>query len=232
MSTSESDLENSFPHLSIWTPKSIVLTPEEAIYAQIKAVELAGRTCYKSEDKVTSDSHEKFIRAIISRNHESVLEHTMITVKVVTNLGVARELERHRHSVMIGDHCTALSQESTRYVNQGKEKFGRRVSVCLTDMSSITPEQRGELLKAYDSAAEVYLKLSEQGVKPDVLRSVLPLVSKTEMVISCSVREWRAILKLRLSKAAHSDMRELMKLVYNDFMKLCPLFFEDIIVPE
>lgn len=48
----------------------------------LKHIELCGRVCYKSEDKITNDSAEKFVRNIVNRGHTSVLEHG--TVYLVT----------------------------------------------------------------------------------------------------------------------------------------------------
>lgn len=206
----------------LYEPDAEILTPYTAIYNQLKAMEEAGRTCYKSENLITEDSHKRFLKMLIDRHHESVLEHSCVSVKIRTNLGVARELERHRHSNIINDHLLALSCESTRYVNQGKEKFGKRVALC--PGSDVSPD----MLASVNEIAGKYLELSEQGVKPDVLRALLPLCAKADMVFSGSIREWRAVLKLRLSKAAHVDVREVMSILLNKFMTLCPELFEDI----
>lgn len=159
---------------------------------------------------------------LIDRHHESVLEHSCVSVKIRTNLGVARELERHRHSNIINDHLLALSCESTRYVNQGKEKFDKRVAICPSE------EFDSNMLAAVNDIAGKYLELSEAGVKPDVLRGLLPLCAKADMVFSASIREWRAVLKLRLSKAAHPDVRKVMGILLNKFMAIAPELFEDI----
>ena len=82
----------------------------------LKNIERVGRTCYKSEDKITDDSAEKFVRMIIDRGHESVLEHEKITVLFVCDRGVSHELVRHR--------IASFSQESTRYCNYSKKSLG------------------------------------------------------------------------------------------------------------
>lgn len=87
----------------------------ETTYEQLlRLIEKAGRVCYKSEDKIGEGSAEKFIKGIISRGHEAVLEHGTITVKVICDRGVTHEVVRHR----IGAYC----QESTRYVDSGHFK--------------------------------------------------------------------------------------------------------------
>ena len=75
----------------------------------LRKIELSGRVCYKSEDRITEDSAEKFIRGIIKRGHESVLEHVSLSVRVICDRGVTHEIVRHR--------IASYSQESTRYCN-------------------------------------------------------------------------------------------------------------------
>ena len=73
----------------------------------LRKIEQCGRTCYKSENKITDSSAEQFVRNIIQRGHESVLEHVNITVKFICDRGVSHEIVRHR--------IASYSQESTRY---------------------------------------------------------------------------------------------------------------------
>ena len=80
----------------------------------LQMIERAGRTCYKSEDRITSDSAENFVAGIVKLGHESVLEHANATFKIVTDRGVTHELVRHR--------IASYSQESTRYVKYDKIK--------------------------------------------------------------------------------------------------------------
>lgn len=80
----------------------------------LKRLEQCGRVCYKSEDKITEGSAEKFVAGIIKRGHEAVLEHCSFTVKFICDRGVSHEIVRHR----MASYC----QESTRYcdpVGQG-----------------------------------------------------------------------------------------------------------------
>jgi thymidylate synthase (FAD) len=75
----------------------------------LKNIERYGRTCYKSEDRITSDSARKFVATILKSGHESVIEHEKVTVRVVCDRGVTHEIVRHR--------IASYSQESTRYCN-------------------------------------------------------------------------------------------------------------------
>lgn len=87
-----------------------IMTPINAkdIYQML---EKAGRTCYKSEDKITEESAEKFVRAIVKRGHEAMLEHASLTVRFIVDRGVSHELVRHR--------IASFAQESTRYCVAG-----------------------------------------------------------------------------------------------------------------
>lgn len=87
----------------------------------LKRLEQCGRVCYKSEDKITEGSAEKFVAGIIKRGHEAVLEHCSFTVKFICDRGVSHEIVRHR----MASYC----QESTRYCNYGKGKFGEEITV-------------------------------------------------------------------------------------------------------
>lgn len=54
----------------------------------LTTIEAAGRTCYKSEDKITDGSAEKFVRGIIKRGHEAVIEHGSLSQSVLSATGV------------------------------------------------------------------------------------------------------------------------------------------------
>ena len=87
----------------------------------VKKIERIGRVCYKSEGKITEDSAEKFIRGLLTRQHESVIEHENVTVRFVCDRGVTHEIVRHR--------IASYSQESTRYCNYSGDKFNSQITV-------------------------------------------------------------------------------------------------------
>ena len=62
----------------------------------LQLIELAGRTCYKSENRISPMSAETFVRSLIRRGHESVLEHASATLRFICDRGVSHELVRHR----------------------------------------------------------------------------------------------------------------------------------------
>jgi thymidylate synthase (FAD) len=186
----------------------------------LKHVELCGRICYKSEGKITDDSYRPFMNVILTKKHESVLEHFSISVKFITDRAVTHEIVRHR--------LAAYSQESQRYCNYSQDKYGN-------DVTFIKPrwcEEGSDLYLMWkdscSNSEKVYLDLLKQGVKPENARSVLPNCTKTEIVMTANLREWRHVLKLRTSKQAHPDMQALMKPLLAEFKEQIPLVFDDI----
>lgn len=190
----------------------------------MKHIEKAGRVCYKSENNISNDSAEKFIRNIIKRGHESVIEHVSITFKIICDRGVSHEIVRHR--------MASYSQESTRYCNYSQDKFGN-------ELSFIKPcfwETDSESYKIWESTMlqieKNYFSLISNGASPQEARSILPNSLKTEIYITMNLREWRHFLKLRTSKASHPQMQEISIMIYNILVKKLPAIFDDIEITQ
>lgn len=169
-------------------------------------IEIAGRVCYQSEPK---GDPEKFIRMIIKRGHESVLEHGSLTFKVRTNRAIANEIVRHR--------LASYSQESTRYVKYDDIEF--------------IPGDRFEGSFAEDMLIRIeytYQILIAKGLKPEEARDILPNCTATTLVMTMNFRELRHFLKLRLDKAAHPQIRELAGMMLDILKEKYPVFVEDI----
>lgn len=179
----------------------------------LQDIERIGRVCYKSEHRITDFSAIPFVRNIIARGHESVLEHISITVRFVTDRAIANELVRHR--------IAAYSQESTRYCNY-KDK------IEFIYPKNVSDKQLQLIMEACACAATTYQALIADGATPEVARDVLPLCTKTELIATYNLREWRHILRLRTDKAAHPKMRELMQTLLQFFQGLVPIIFDDI----
>ena len=171
----------------IWCTKN----PEQVI-------EEAGRTCYKSEDQINDVSASTFIRMILKRGHDSVLEHASASFRIITDRGITHEIVRHR--------LASYSQESTRYCNYGKEKFGNEITVVKPSGIDNLVKQ-ANWIKGVEEAEKAYFCLLEKDCPPQVARSVLPTCLKTEIVMTCNFREWRHFLKLRMAEAAHPDIQ-------------------------
>ena len=181
-------------------------------------MEEAGRTCYKSDSKGTVEGAEKFIRGIIKRGHESVIEHFTITVKVITDRGTTHQIVRHR--------LASYSQESTRYCNYSKDKFGNEITVIKPNFDEDSLNYKNWKSCCEDSEI-AYLHLLGDGATPEQARAVLPTCLKTELVMTMNAREWRHFLKMRLDKAAQKEIRDLAQMILEQFKEKYPVFFED-----
>lgn len=183
-------------------------------------IEAAGRTCYKSEDKITEGSAEKFIRGIIKRGHEAVIEHGSLSVRFVCDRGVSHEIVRHR----IAAYC----QESTRYCNYANDQFNSEITV-IKPIYLAEDSYGYSLWKGACTGAEsVYFELLNFGCTPQEARAVLPNSLKTEVVMTADIREWRHFLRLRTAPAAHPQMREVAGMLAVLLKDTYPVFFEDI----
>lgn len=199
---------------------------------ELKLIELAGRTCYKSEDKITDESAKKFVKNIVSRGHEAMLEHSILSVKFICDRGVSHELVRHR--------LASFAQESTRYCNYSKDKFGNELTFIdpfFFCQKGICNRDNGLLYNIWldecESAENAYLKLLELGATPQEARSVLPNSIKTEVVVTMNYREWRHFFKLRAARftgPAHPQMEEITRPLLEEVKKLIPVVFDDIVI--
>ncbi len=183
----------------------------------LKKLELCGRTCYKSEDKITDGSAEKLVRRVISSGHESVIEHEKVTVRIICDRGVSHEIVRHR--------IASYSQESTRYCNYGKAGELTFIQPCFFPEGS---DQYRVWAEAMEAAEHAYLALLCDGASPQEARRVLPNSLKTEIVVTMNLREWRHFLKLRTAKAAHPQIREIAVPLLAEFQRRIPVIFDDI----
>jgi thymidylate synthase (FAD) len=186
----------------------------------IRKIERAGRTCYKSEDRMTGDSARGFVRRILNSGHHSVIEHTAITVKLTCDRGVTHELVRHR--------VASYSQESTRYANYSQDRFGKGITVIRPPFWSEDSPAYREWVEAMKAVEAHYMRLIEMGAKPEEARSVLPNSLKTEIVMTCNIREWRHVFSLRCAPQAHPQIRQLMFALLQEFHRRIPVLFDDL----
>jgi thymidylate synthase (FAD) len=184
-------------------------------------IERSGRACYRTEGRIAPESAPRFIRMLMApdRGHESVLEHASASFLIVCDRGVSHELVRHR--------LASFSQESTRYCNYSKDKFGSEITVLRPSRIQAT----GRIFARWESSCEeserAYLAMLAEGAAPEEARSVLPTCLKTELAMSANFREWRHVLHLRLSPAAHPDARVIAGLLRDQLKVLAPAVFEE-----
>jgi len=185
----------------------------------LKNLEKYGRVCYKSEARITADSAKKFLRNAIKRGHLSLIEHEKVTVRVICDRGVTREIVRHR--------LASYSQESTRYCDYTGEMVVIRP--LFFEVRSMVFDI---WLSAMRKAEDYYRELRGLGASPQEARSVLPNSLKTEIVITYNLREWRHFFSLRCSKRAHPQMRQIAVPLLKEFKKQIPVIFDDIVIDE
>lgn len=182
----------------------------------LRDLERYGRVCYKSEHLITEESAKDFIGRILKSGHESVIEHKSITVRIICDRGVTHEIVRHR----IGSY----SQESTRYCNYCKKGIQ-----FIEPIFFVKDKEKYNLwLSAIKNCEKAYNQLIEIGATPQEARSVLPNSLKTEIIVTYNLREWRHFFRLRCSKAAHPQMREVSCSMLKEFKERIPVIFDDI----
>jgi len=187
--------------------------------AILEKIERAGRVCYKSEDRITPGSAQKFVAMIIKHGHESVLEHVQISARVICDRGVTHEIVRHR--------LASYSQESTRYCNYAKGAFGSELTFikpCFWEEGSV---QYGIWHESMAAIEAQYMRLIEAGATPEQARSILPNSLKTEIVMSMNLRAWRHFFRLRTNTASHPQMREIAGMMLEGFRAAMPVVFDD-----
>lgn len=219
--------------MNIIKAKYEILTPiSKGAILELQHIEKIGRICYKSEDRITKDgeSAKKFVKMLIDRGHEAMLEHSCLSVKFIVDRGISHEIVRHR--------IASFAQESSRYCNYSKDKFGKEITVILpyffdtgmgTSSNSIV---YNDWKISCEKAEEKYFSLLNNGATPQEARSVLPNSLKTELVMTANYREWRSFFKLRTAQAAHPQMREVVIPLLNELKTLIPIIFDDIEVIE
>lgn len=186
----------------------------------LKHIEKAARTCYKSEDKITENSAEQLLKALVKSGHHSVFEHVSITVKIICDRGISHELVRHR--------LCSFSQESTRYANYSKDKFGKEITLIRPFFWDENSDKYQLWLSSMQEAEQTYLKLIDLNASAQEARSVLPNSLKTEVITTANLREWKHIFSLRCHKAAHPQMRQIMLPLLKAFYESFSIYYEDL----
>lgn len=205
--------------MKIIKPSFEILTPidEVSIYKQIESV---ARTCYKSEDCITEDSAPKMVRGLVKNNHMAMIEHAHVSVKFICDRGVSHEIVRHR--------IASYAQESTRYCNYNRSKFGGEITVIEPFFfKEGTPEYLA-WYTACKTAEDQYLELIKMGRSPQEARSVLPNSLKTEIVVTMNLREWIHFFELRAvgtTGSPHPQMKESAFPVLKAFAEAMPTIF-------
>jgi len=196
-----------------------ILTPIDRDEA-LKRIEIAGRTCYKSEGKITETSSSSFVRMLVEQGHEAMIEHYGMTVRFVCDRGVSHEIIRHR--------IASYGQESTRYVNYSKGKFGSEITVIKPLFYEEGSDNYNLWYESMLQSEKAYMALVANGSSAQEARSVLPNSLKTEMIATMNMRAWRHFLRLRTASNAHPQTREIARPLLAELRGKLPELFEDI----
>lgn len=198
----------------------------------LRKIERIARVCYKSTDKITEGSAEKMIRSLIKNNHDAMLEHYSFSVSFICDRGISHEIVRHR--------IASFAQESTRYCNYGS-KDGEITVIepfyLLVDGERVTVDNWAERYGAWREACEVaeksYLRMIADGATPQEARAVLPTSTKTEIVMTANLREWRHFFNLRAvgtTGKPHPQMQEIAIPLLKELQEKIPVIFDDLVV--
>ncbi len=188
------------------------------ISGDLKTIELAARTCYKSEDKINDGSAEKLVGTLVNRGHFAMLEFVDVTVKFITDRGIANEIVRHR--------IASYAQESTRYVSYKKREIEFVEPLSIKNGDIVNKAHFNDICA---QSEKNYISFIESGLTPQDARGVLPLCLKTELVMKTNLRSWYNFFELRTSPAAHPEIRRLTIPLLEEFKKQIPIVFDDLI---
>lgn len=186
----------------------------------MKNLELAAKQCYRSQDNITDDSYKKFLKGCISRGHESVIEHEKVSVRMCCDIGVYKDITRHR--------LASFSIESTRYCNYSKGKFGSEITFIEPCNIMKNTDEYTVWYNCMQDIEEAYIKMSKLNCYPDQLRMLLPHSTAAEVYMTANIREWRHILSLRCEKYAHPSVQQMMIPILRYFQQEMPELFEEI----
>ncbi|MBP3648539.1 MAG: FAD-dependent thymidylate synthase [Clostridia bacterium] len=200
-------------------------SPEEALCG-LKAIEYAGRNCYRSQDKMSENSHERFISSLIKRGHGSPLEFEDMTVEIVTSRDVLAEITRHR--------LASFAVQSQRYVLDDKDgdiEFIKPDYYIPQESLSLDAKKwcasRNWEQNVQNAENDYKYQIQECGMSPQDARKILPNSTKTIIVMKANIREWLHIFELRNSPAAYPEMRTMISMIINEFQRLYPGLYSE-----
>jgi thymidylate synthase (FAD) len=186
----------------------------------MKNLEIAAKQCYCTTDNISEDSYKHFLKNCLSRGHESVIEHEKVTIRLCCDVGVYKDITRHRHA--------SFSIQSTRYCNYSKDKFGNEIKFIKPCNIDEGTQEYQYWLNCMQVVENTYMEMSKIGCKPDQLRMLLPHSTAAELCMTANIREWRHILSLRCEKYAHPAVQQVLIPLLLYFKEQMPELFEDI----
>lgn len=192
----------------------------------LSLIETAGRTAYQSRDKITNESSVKFAEILRKRGHESVFEHSCMTVEFNNvSRGLTHELVRHR--------IASFTQESTRYVDEKEFRViappNKNLDEKIVDLKIPGFEMGTKISfrECVDLNEQMYKGLRSAGWVPQDARQILPNGIESQIVVTANLREWKHIFKMRCAVDAHWEIREVMVKLLKEVKQRIPVLFDD-----
>lgn len=186
----------------------------------MKNLELAAKQCYRTQSNITEDSYKHFLRNCINRGHLSVIEHEKVSLRMCCDIGVYKDLTRHRHA--------SFSIESTRYCNYSKDKFGNEITFIEPCNIENGTTEYAQWFNLMNTIEKTYNEMARLGCKPDQLRLLLPHSTAAEIYMTANMREWRHIFSLRAQKETHPAVQQVMIPTLLYFKEQMPELFDEI----
>ncbi len=180
-----------------------------------KIIEEAGRTCYKSSDRINPASSGSFIKKLVRAGHLSVLEHAVVTFRV-------KEVSRALTHQLIRHRLCSFSQQSQRYVSS------QDFSYVLPPKIESNEETKKIFTEYMNGLKEGYNNLIKSGIPKEDARYLLPNSCCTEIVFSCNFRQLRHIIKQRVSPKAQWEIRALFIEILQIILQIAPNCFFDL----
>lgn len=207
------------PYARMETDDGSPFTLENGIVL-LRKIERMARNSHRSEDAITETSYERILRAVVLNHGDwSVAEHAVVTVVSDTDRGITHEWVRHR----IG----AYTQESTRFVNYTKPDHEPRY---------VMPEQVAnggrQSIQKWESSVRIsdqaYRLLLQDGLAPQIARSVLPTALASRLYTTYNLRNWRHFFLMRTTRNVHPQMLQVTVPLLREFKEKIPILYEDI----
>lgn len=196
--------------------------------AMLRRIEWCARISHRSEDAMTDNSYDRFIRSVVLQHGDwSVTEHQSVSVDFYVDRGVTHELVRHR--------LFSFTQESTRFINYQKKMEPGFVCPFPEDEWKLTVVPPDSELTIYDewrhainTSEQVYKRLISKGVSPQIARSVFPNALASRVIVTGNLRNWRHFLIMRTTKETHPQFREVTIPLLKEFQEKIPILYEDL----
>ena len=204
-------------------------------------INFAGRLCYRVPAPNDKEAYKKYVRKIIKAGHESVIEHSFLSVLFLCDRGISHQLVRHRlasftqessiRSRQLNDELEFIVPfwlkgiyDNVEEINKAFKKGWNTTEITIVFNLNTFEEAFLNHLQKFESTYKIF----KEQYGREMARDLLPTCLATRVLVSANFREWRHILKLRTSKHAHPQIKELMLPLLEELKMTIPVIFDDI----